>query len=179
MRSHGVRRVFAMGTISIFVEGDRFSVSRLLVVGLVASVANAAFRLIRGVGRVFEEEGGIEGVGEMVGDGGDAGGGEGEGKEEGKEGRRGVIDWTVFRIGGIPGGCDEASWRADREGEVFEGYVGEEGWSASIPRARLARWLVDAVEDRGRDENGEGMKREWVKKMPAVSRLAGGGKKTT
>jgi nucleoside-diphosphate-sugar epimerase len=75
------------------------------------------------------------------------------------------LDWTIFRIAGIPGGSDEASWRQDREdGEAFEGWVGEEGWCTSQRRGALARWLVDAVEDG---------KPQWIGKMPAVSRLAG------
>lgn len=75
------------------------------------------------------------------------------------------LDWTVYRIAGIPGGSDEASWRADREdGLVYEGGVAQAGWTWRQKRAALARWLVDAVE--------EG-KTEWVGKMPAVSRLAG------
>lgn len=75
------------------------------------------------------------------------------------------LDWTVYRIAGIPGGSDEASWKADREdGESFEGGVGQKGWTASQRRGALARWLVDAAEDG---------KAQWIGKMPAVSRLAG------
>lgn len=80
------------------------------------------------------------------------------------------IDWTMYRIAGIPGGCDEESWRRDREdGEAFEGWVGEEGWMRWQTRGALARWLVDAVEDG---------KERWIGKMPAVSRLAGSKRKT-
>ena len=77
------------------------------------------------------------------------------------------LDWTIYRIAGIPGGSDEASWRKDREdGQTFVGWIGEKGWSGSQKRGALSRWLVDAAED------GAGMA-EWVGKMPAVSRLAG------
>ncbi|CAG9985188.1 unnamed protein product [Clonostachys byssicola] len=77
----------------------------------------------------------------------------------------GGLDWTVYRIGGIPGGSDEESWRADREDhETYEGTIGAPGWSPQQRRAALARWLVDAVEDG---------KQEWVRKMPAITALAG------
>lgn len=138
MRTHGVRRIFAMGTISIPVpEKDSFSLSRLMLVGLVRVVVRGAYSTILQIGEVFSS------------------------KEVPPE-----IDWTVYRIAGIPGGSDETSWRADREeGDVFEGFIGEKGWSLSIKRGRLARWLVDAVEDG---------KEEWIGKMPLVSRYAAG-----
>lgn len=133
MRQHGVTRIFAMGTVSIADPNDVFSLKRQLMVGLVRTVVPSAYRLITAIGRLFLEE-------------------------------AGELEWTVFRIGGIPGGSDEASWKRDREdGETFEGYIGQEGWSMSQKRGALARWLVDAVED------GKG---RWVRKMPAVTRLA-------
>ena len=74
------------------------------------------------------------------------------------------LEWTVFRIGGIPGNADEASWRADREdGEAYAGGVGRKGWMLAQKRGALARWLVDQV------ENGQ---EGWVGKMPAVSKLS-------
>jgi hypothetical protein len=76
------------------------------------------------------------------------------------------LDWTVFRIGAILGGCDEASWREDRQTErTYAGPLGAHGWSISQKRAGLTRWLVDEVEI-----GLEG----WVGKMPAVSSLSGG-----
>jgi hypothetical protein len=81
------------------------------------------------------------------------------------------IDWTVYRIAFIPGGDDEASWKKDREdGEVFAGYVAEPGWRILLRRAAMARWLVDAAESGAR---------EWVGKMPAISKKAGGGHSKT
>ncbi|KAJ4992914.1 NmrA family protein [Stagonosporopsis vannaccii] len=75
------------------------------------------------------------------------------------------LDWTVFRIAAIPGEADEESWRKGREeGEVYVGPLGAKGWTSSTNRSRLARWLVDAA------ESGAA---EWVRKMPAVTRLAG------
>ncbi|SPO06408.1 uncharacterized protein DNG_09097 [Cephalotrichum gorgonifer] len=80
------------------------------------------------------------------------------------------LDYTVFRIAGIPGGSDEESWRKDREdGETYVGPIAGKGWSLSQKRGALVRWLVDAVEDG---------KQEWIRKMPAVSRLAGSKRKS-
>ncbi|KAK5651253.1 hypothetical protein OQA88_12661 [Cercophora sp. LCS_1] len=133
MRTHGVKRIFAMGTVSIPAPEDKFSIQRLLILGLVRALAASAYHLILAIGDLFVKE--AEG-----------------------------LDWTVYRIAGIPGGSDEASWKQDREdGEIFEGYIGEPGWSASQKRARLARWLVDAVEDG---------KTKWIGKMPAISKLS-------
>lgn len=70
------------------------------------------------------------------------------------------LDWTVFRITAIPGESDEASWKRDRESNLFTGQIGEKGWTSSIKRAALAKWLVDAV---------EGKADVWIRKMPAVS----------
>ncbi|PWI72490.1 hypothetical protein PCL_11113 [Purpureocillium lilacinum] len=137
MRTHGVRRIFAMSTLSYAQPNDRFSAIRWLLVALVFFVAHFGWRTARGIGRVFEEH---------------AAG----------------LDWTVFRIAGIEGGSDEDSWKTGREdGEVYEGWIGQMGWSASQNRAALTRWLVDAVEDG---------KAQWIRKMPAVSRRAGGAK---
>jgi len=124
-----------MGTLSIPAEGDSFSLVRLMMVGLVRVVVSRAYATVLGIGEVFTKEAGED------------------------------IDWTVYRIAGIPGGSDEASWKADREdGEVFEGYVGGPGWSLWQKRGALARWLVDAAEDG---------KEKWIGKMPIVSRYAG------
>jgi len=139
MRRHNVRRIFAMGTISIPQPEDRFSVIGFLMVMLVFVVVNAAYRAIRRVEQVFEDE--------ATG-----------------------LDWTVYRIAGIPGGCDEDSWRKDRDdGETYEGWIGHQGWASSQRRGALARWLVDATEDG---------KAQWIQKMPAVSRLAGSKRKS-
>lgn len=140
MRQQNVRRIFAMSTLSYAQPEDKFSLARLLIVMLIFVVANIGWQSVRRIGRVFEEHG----------DG---------------------LDWTVFRITGIPGGSDEKSWREDREdGEAFEGYIGEKGWTVAQKRAALARWLVDAVEDG---------KPQWIRKMPAVSRRAGSKAKAT
>lgn len=76
------------------------------------------------------------------------------------------LDWTVFRIAQIPGESDENSWRQDRELEMFTGRIGEKGWTTTLRRGALARWLVDGV---------EGKMDIWVHKMPGISQLAGSG----
>jgi hypothetical protein len=134
MREHGVRRIYAMGTPSIVLPQDSWSLLRSAGVLLVRVAASWVYRTIIGIGEVFEKDGGD-------------------------------LDWTVFRIGGIPGGSDKESWERDREdGKAFVGWVAEKGWTMSQRRGALARWLVDAV---------EGGLQEWVRKMPAVSRLQG------
>ena len=75
------------------------------------------------------------------------------------------LDWTIFRIAAIPGESDEESWRKGREeGKLYVGPLGGKGWTMNTNRSLLARWLVDAA---------EGGAEEWVRKMPAVTRLAG------
>lgn len=147
MRQHGVRRIFAMSTLSYPQPDDRFSLRRLLLMLLVRLVVNAGYRTAVGIAGVFAEL-----------------------DEQREAARQAPIEWTVYRIGGIPGGSDEASWKADRDdGESFEGWIGHKGWGTSQRRAALARWLVDAVEDG---------KEQWIGKMPAISRLAGSKGKT-
>lgn len=75
------------------------------------------------------------------------------------------LDWTIFRIASIPGEPDAESWRKGREeGKLYVGPLGAKDWTMKTNRSLLARWLVDAA---------EGGAEEWVKKMPAVTRMAG------
>lgn len=134
MRQHGVKRILAMGTVSIYQPDDQFSALRSVGITFVKTLFNAAYANIIAIQEVFEKE-------------------------------AGDLDWIVFRLGRIPGGHDEESWNADREdGKTFVGWVGEKGWTMSQKRGALARWLV---------ETAEGGAEEWVRKMPAVSRLGG------
>lgn len=72
------------------------------------------------------------------------------------------LDWTLFRLNGLPGGHDEESWKKDREnGPIYAGYVGKPGYKWSLQRAGLAKWLVDCAESGAP---------EWIRKMPAVSK---------
>ena len=143
MRESGVKRIFALSTISYTdpTGGDRFSALRQFMIGAVRVLAPAAYRVVTAVGRVFAED-----------------------KEAGGEKRVSEgLDWTVYRVPMIPGGSDEESWKKDREeGGVYVGPIGAPGWTVSIRRARLARWLVDCVED------VDGMGRRLVSKVVAV-----------
>ncbi|KAM0230959.1 hypothetical protein ACHAP5_011214 [Fusarium lateritium] len=134
MRKHSVKRIFAMGTLSIVRPEDSRSMLRSSMVLFVRLLAGAAYRTIIGIGEAFENDA--------------------------KD-----LDWTIFRIAGIPGESDAKSWAEDREdGKAFVGWVGETGWTFSQRRGALAKWLVDAV---------EGGLEDWIQKMPVVSKLGG------
>lgn len=135
MRANGVRRVFLMGTMAMRRPEDSWTVMTPLVLAYMSVFARPVLRNLVDIAGFFTDE------------------------------VRAELDWTVFRIANLPGEADEGSWKRDRgEGELFEGPVGAKGWSGNTNRSRLARWLVDGVEDG---------KTEWVGKMPAVTRLAG------
>lgn len=119
MREHGVRRIFAMGTPSIYQDDDQSSLKRWGAIrGLRLFYPNAYQNIIQ-IQAAFED------------------------KQATKD-----IDWTVFRIGQLGGESDEKSWKTDREdGETYAGPVGGPGWTLSQKRAALTRWLVDAAEN--------------------------------
>ena len=130
MRRHGVRRIFAMGTLTIRQPEDRWTLMQTAVVPLMRLFANSLYQNIIGVGNVFTQD-------------------------------ASDLDWTIFRIAGIPGEADEVSWKKNRDGgKVFAGAIGEPGWTSSINRALLARWLCDSA------ESGAA---EWIGKMPALA----------
>jgi hypothetical protein len=132
MREHGVRRILFMGTLTITVPEDRWTLFQSVVVVFMRTLANRLYHTMHNIKDTFEKD-------------------------------ASDLDWTMFRIAMIPGESDEESWRRDREdGEVFAGMVGEKGWSKSIKRSALARWLVDTV------ENDDG---KWTRKLPAVGKL--------
>ena len=131
MRKHGVRRILASTTVSYVDDEDSFVLSRWLIVQFIKTFVPGAYDAVTGIAGAFK------------------------GLSDGE------IEWTVFRVCGIPGGSSEEEWKRDREdGGVYVGPVGK-GWSTSLRRGRLARWLVDVVE-------GEGGK-ELVGRLPAVS----------
>ncbi|KAH8661958.1 hypothetical protein BX600DRAFT_498572 [Xylariales sp. PMI_506] len=133
MREHGVKRIMAMSTVSADEPGDRFHLVAFLLVLLVRIMVPAAYRAVRDIVRVFKEEAGDD------------------------------LDWTVFRLGAIPGAADEESWRAHRGDITYAGALGGEGWKVWLRRSALARWLVDMA-DGGQDQ--------WIHKVPAVSNLS-------
>jgi NAD(P)H-binding len=134
MRQRGVHRIIAMGTISIVRAEDHWTFFQSMVTVFMRLFAKGVYNAIHQVADTFVTE-------------------------------ARDLDWTLFRIASIPGDSDEVSWRKDREGfETFVGWIGEKGWTSSVRRAALARWLVDTAEDGGK---------QWVQKMPAISQLAG------
>lgn len=139
MRQHGVKRIFAMSTVSVYQPKDKSSFIRWFLAFLIWVVAGMAQKNMYTMQQLFEDE------------------------EQSKD-----IDWTAYRLAFIPGGHDEKSWRKDREGDVFVGYVGEPGYSFIQRRGQLAKWLVDAAVDGAP---------QWIHRIPAVSRLAGGSNK--
>ena len=135
MREQGVRRIFALSTVSIYLPEDESSWMRSAAVAAVRLIAPTAYRNILAVGEAFRD----------------------------KEATR-DIDWTVFRIGHIPGGSDVESWKRDRaDGNTYTGPVGKPGWSIRQKRAALARWVANVAESGAPDLIG---------KFPAVSRLS-------
>ncbi|EMT68970.1 hypothetical protein ACKRZS_003834 [Fusarium odoratissimum] len=134
MRRHGVKRIYAMGTLTIPQKEDAWTILQPAINLMVRLFFSNSYRAITSIGKTFETEA--------------------------KD-----LDWTIFRISGIPGESDKESWLKDREdGKPFVGYVGQKGYTYSFPRGALARWLVDAAESGLLD---------WVRKAPAVAKLSG------
>lgn len=136
MRKHNVQRILALLTISVVDEADSFVFSRWLMRQSIRMFVAGGWNFVNGVNAAFR--------GLAIED----------------------IEWTAYRVAAIPGGCSEEEWKRDREyGGVYVGPVGK-GWSMSLKRGRLARWLVDVVEEEARDGK---TKQELLGKMPAVS----------
>ncbi|KAH7176096.1 hypothetical protein EDB81DRAFT_897139 [Dactylonectria macrodidyma] len=129
MRQYGVTRIFAMNSASAEDAQDSWVLVLYLLTLIIRVLVPNAYRTMQGISRVFKEE--------------DRG-----------------LSWTLFRLANLPGNDDEESWRKDREdGPVYAGYVGKKGYTLSLKRAALARWLVDSTESGAP---------EWIGKMPAV-----------
>ncbi|KAF4500439.1 hypothetical protein FAGAP_3365 [Fusarium agapanthi] len=117
MRRHGVKRIFIMGALTITRKEDAFTILQPSINFMVRTAFSNAYRAITTIGKTFENE-------------------------------AKNLDWTQFRISAIPGEPDKESWMKDREdGKVFVGYVGEKGYTYSIPRSLLTRWPVDSAEE--------------------------------
>lgn len=71
------------------------------------------------------------------------------------------IFWTIFRVGGLADG---------EEGEVVETSVGGAGYTGSVRRADVARWLVGQCEKY--QEGVEGG--QWDKEMPLLCSVGTG-----
>ncbi|KAK4227079.1 hypothetical protein QBC38DRAFT_365024 [Podospora fimiseda] len=116
MKKHGVKRIAAMATVSIYVDEDVSKFTRWLMVTGVSWGFPAAYNSMLGIAKVFKEE-----------------------NDEG-------IQWTVFRLPMLMGGSDEETWKQDRErGAALAGPVSDL-WSGKVNRSLLGKWLADWVE---------------------------------
>lgn len=133
MRKRDVRRIIALSTLSVTQPEDHWTFFQVMVQIFMRLFASTIYNAVHNVANTFVTE-------------------------------AHDLEWTLFRVARIPGESDEASWQRDRQdGKTFVGWIGETGWTSSITRGALARWLVEAAEEGAN---------EWVGKMPAVSRLA-------
>ena len=116
MRTCGIKRLIAMGTVSISHADDRFTLFSSSVQIFMWSFANAIYKNMQNLAETMEKEGSdldwtlfrIS----MI---------DGEAKE---------ADWTEARDS-----CD-----------VFAGSIGESGRETSMPRAALTKWMVSNTE---------------------------------
>ncbi|KAL2832475.1 hypothetical protein BDW59DRAFT_139311 [Aspergillus cavernicola] len=125
MRQHGIRRILAMGTISIVRPEDHWTLARSALVPLVRIFANSAYQNILNIKNVFDH--GANGLDWTV--------------------------FRIAQIPGNPD--EESWRRDREDGEAFVGWVGENGWTSSQRRGALARWLVDAAEGKAEDWVGK------------------------
>ncbi|KAL4867626.1 hypothetical protein BDV12DRAFT_186556 [Aspergillus spectabilis] len=116
MREHGVRRIFAMGTISIFRPEDHWSLARSAMIALVRIVANSAYWNIINIADAFDNH--ADGLDWTV--------------------------YRIARIPGRDD--EESWRKDREDGEAFVGWVNENGWTISQRRGALARWLADGAE---------------------------------
>ncbi|KAL5592658.1 hypothetical protein FOVSG1_006320 [Fusarium oxysporum f. sp. vasinfectum] len=116
MRQHGVRRIFAMGTLSISRPEDSWSLIRATLVAIVRLIAGNAYDTFVNIGEVF--------------------------KNDAKDLDWTV--YRIALISGESDKESWAQGRED--GKTFVGWIGETGHTYSQKRGALARWLVDAIE---------------------------------
>ncbi|KAL4804011.1 hypothetical protein BDV18DRAFT_153435 [Aspergillus unguis] len=116
MRQHGVRRIWAMGTISISQPNDHRTLFTTAMVLFVRIFANTAYQNVLNIRDAFEKH--AEGLDWTV--------------------------YRIAMIPG--GQDEDSWWEDRDDGDSFVGWVGEAGWTNSQKRGSLARWLVDAAE---------------------------------
>lgn len=114
MRQHGVKRILAMGTISISNPQDHWSFMHIVVKLLVRTFYGIAYKNVVAIGDTFERDGtGLD-----------------------------WIVYRIAHIPG--GHDKESWWTDRDDGKTFVGWIAESGWSIQQRRGALARWLVDA-----------------------------------
>lgn len=117
MRQHGVRRILAMGTLSISRPEDSWTFIRPVAVFFLRMFADMAYRNIINIASTFEADAGdldwtIFRIAHIPGKSDEA-------------------NWKKDREAG---------------GETFVGWTGQKGWSFLTNRSIMARWLADAAD---------------------------------
>lgn len=116
MRQHGVRRIFAMGTVSIHRAEDSWTMFQFTVVCFMKLLAGVLYRNIINVADTFDRD--ADGIDWTV--------------------------YRIAHIPGKPD--HESWKKDRDSGEALACWVGQKGWSSMIKRAVLAKWLVDGAE---------------------------------
>ncbi|KAK3900511.1 hypothetical protein C8A05DRAFT_45659 [Staphylotrichum tortipilum] len=116
MREHGVRRILAMGTLSIKLPEDRWTLLQSAAILFMRTLHGNLYRVIHHIRDAFEQEGGD----------------------------LDWTIFRIAQIPG--GSDEESWRKDREDGEVFAGMIGEAGWTGTTRRGALAKWLVDELE---------------------------------
>ncbi|KAF5972569.1 hypothetical protein FCOIX_9253 [Fusarium coicis] len=116
MRRHGVKRIFAMGTLTITQKEDSWTMLQPTINLMVRTVFSNAYRGITSIGKAFEVD--AKDLDWTI--------------------------FRISAIPG--GSDKESWAKDREDGKPFVGYVGQKGYTYSFSRGALARWLVDAAE---------------------------------
>ncbi|KAH8197767.1 hypothetical protein TruAng_008056 [Truncatella angustata] len=117
MREYRVRRIFAMGTLSIKRDMDSWTIGSAVAVAFVRLFASGVFQTMQNIANAFDKQAHdidwtVFRITSIPG-----------GSDE--------ASWKIDR----------------NDGKPFTGWIGDKGWTFSQKRAALTKWLVDAVED--------------------------------
>lgn len=116
MRRRGVKRIFAMGTLTITQKQDSWTVLQPTVNLMVRAVFSNTCRAIATIGKIFEID--AKDLDWTI--------------------------FRISAIPG--GSDKEGWAKDRQDGKPFVGCVGQKGYTYSFLRGALARWLVDAAE---------------------------------
>ncbi|KAF2963898.1 hypothetical protein GQX73_g9666 [Xylaria multiplex] len=118
MRKHNVKRILAMGTVSIGRPEDSSTLLRPIIVLFVRLLASVAYQNIINVAATFQHE--ATDLDWTV--------------------------YRIALIPGNSDEESWKKDREEDGGKPFVGWIGKKGWTISTKRAVLTRWLADAVE---------------------------------
>lgn len=116
MRKHSVKRIYAMGTISIHRPQDKTSFIRWLAIAMFGLVYPKLVATMLEIEKTFDTK--ADGIEWLVF------------RIAGIPGASDELSWRKDRD----------------DGDAFVGWVAERGWTMSQKRGALAKWLVNAVE---------------------------------